>query len=150
MKTNRQRSKGATAIEMALVMIFIVQMMLGIVDFSRWLLAMITANEATRYGARIAAVCSLNASGIANRMLPLLPSGFTASNVSVVYGQSVCATGEICQVSVSLVGSPAIQSIAWFLPSTLPIPSFATVLPRESLSTTIGTGVSPPSNPLCS
>jgi Flp pilus assembly protein TadG len=153
-KNSFKFQSGATAVEMALVMIFVVQLMLGIVDFSRWLFTMNSANEATRLGARIAAVCTTNAAGIKTRMRTFLPPSITNSQITVSYLATGCATGEVCAVQVALTGSPTIASIAWFLPTNLPIPSFTTLLPRESLQTSVfppgGTAAASNTNPLCS
>jgi hypothetical protein len=128
---------GATAVEMALVMLFVVQLMFGIVDFSRWLFAMNSAAEATRYGARLAAVCDQNASGIRTKMAKFLPvqnSAYTATQIPISYLQGPCGSGEICAVSVSL-NNVGIQPISWFIVSpTMPLPALRTILPRESLS----------------
>jgi Flp pilus assembly protein TadG len=149
-----KKQSGATAVEMALVMIFVVQLMLGIVDFSRWLFTINSANEATRLGARIAAVCTTNAAGIKTRMRAFLPPSITNSQITVSYLSTGCAATEVCAVQVALTGSPGIDSIAWFLPSSLPIPSFSTLLPRESLQTSVfppgGSAAADNTNPLCS
>jgi hypothetical protein len=151
---NSKKQLGATAVEMALVMIFVVQLMLGIVDFSRWLFTINSANEATRLGARIAAVCTTDAVGIKNRMRVFLPPSILNSQIAVSYLSTGCATGEVCAVQVALINNPAIDSIAWFLPTNLPIPSFSTLIPRESLQTSVfppgGTAATNNTNPLCS
>jgi TadE-like protein len=160
----RRRQRGATAMEMALVMtFFIIPMMFGLIDFSRWFGAVIAANEATRLGARIAVVCDNPAigpaalsAGIKARMRTLLPLTVTDNNIDIQYLSLNCGAGEVCGVSVALKNAPSganpephIDAIAGalpFIPSTMPIPKFRTVLTRESLQTTIGTS----SNPLCS
>ena len=144
----RRREGGATAVEFALVGLFVFSLMLGLVDFARWLFAFNSAVEATRYGARIATVCSQNAVGVKSRMLPFLPPGSTAAtNITVTYlsgAASGCAVGEVCAVEVRLTNI-TIPKFAWYLPGPLAIPAFATTLPRESLETVIG-GVN---NPVC-
>ena len=60
-----RRQQGATAVEFALVFaFFFMPLMLGMVDFSRWLYAFNSAVEATRLGARIATVCDQDAAGV--------------------------------------------------------------------------------------
>ena len=136
--------RGTAAVEMGLVLLLLVQLLLGIVDFSRWLHASNSAAEATRLGARTAAVCSQNASGIKNRMRFFLPASTPDSAMVVEYLSTGCASTEICAIKVSLVGA-TLPSIAWFLPANLALPSFPTILPRESLVTTINAS----SNPDC-
>ena len=137
--------RGTAAVEMALVLLLLVQLMLGIVDFSRWLHASNSAAEATRLGARTAAVCSTGAAGIKDRMRPFLPPATPDAAMVVEYLSTGCAAPEICAIKVSLVGV-TLPSFAWFLPANLQLPSFATMLPRESLVTTINAS----SNPDCS
>jgi Flp pilus assembly protein TadG len=141
---------GVAAVEMALVLLFLVQLLLGIVDFGRWLHAVNSAGEATRYGARTAVVCDNSLAGRAAaraRMAFFLPAGtpVTSINIQPISGAaSGCAAGEVCAVSVSITGV-TIPAIAWFLPAQLPIPNQTVVLPRESFSSTINAS----SNPAC-
>lgn len=147
---NRRHAKqtGVAAVEMALVMLFLVQLLLGIVDFGRWLHAVNSAGEATRYGARTAVVCANTTAGrtaTKNKMAFFLPAGTPASAITVtpLSGAQVgCAATEVCAVSVSITGV-SISSIAWFLPATLPIPNQTVVLPRESLLSTIDGSTNP-------
>jgi hypothetical protein len=162
----RLAQRGATAVEMALVMtFFIIPMMFGLVDFSRWFAAVIAANEATRLGARIAVVCDNSAktgariAGIKARMRAILPPTITDAHIDIQYLPLSCASGEVCGVAVQLKSlssgpnpQPHIDAVSGafpFIPETLPLPSFRTVLTRESLETEIGTGASASTNPLC-
>ncbi len=144
------RQRGVTAVEFALVFaLFFMPLMLGLVDFSRWMFAVNSAAEATRYGARIATVCDPDAEGIKRRMKTFLPGGTDDVEIAINYltgAANGCGSGsDVCGVSVSLSGV-TIQKFAFFLPgTTYPIPAFSTTLPRESLQTTVG-GVA---NPLC-
>ncbi len=140
--------RGVAAVEMALVMLFLVQLLLGIVDFGRWLHAVNSAGEAVRLGARTAVVCDNSIAGrtaARNRMAFFLPPGTlpTAIDVQPISGAtSGCASGEVCAISVSITGL-TMPSIAWFLPAQLPIPNQTVVLPRESLLSTINASTNP-------
>lgn len=150
-KAGRQRQRGATAIEFALVFaFFFMPLMIGMVDFSRWLFAVNSAVEATRYGARIATVCDPNAAGVKDRMKFVLPGGTPDTAITLDYLSGAAngcgSAGNVCAVRVTLTGV-TIPKFAFFLPgSSYPIPPFATTLPRESLQTVVA-GVA---NPLCS
>jgi hypothetical protein len=163
---NKIQQRGATAVEMALVMtFFIIPMMFGLVDFSRWFAAVIAANEATRLGARIAVVCDNPAksgaqtAGIKARMRSILPPTITDGHIDIEYLPLSCGASEVCGVAVKLKAlssgtnpEPHIDAIAGvfpFIPAVLPLPSFRTVLTRESLESTIGSGAGASTNPLC-
>jgi Flp pilus assembly pilin Flp len=142
----RARQRGATAIEFGLVALFFFSLMMGIVDFGRWLHAMNSANEATRLGARIAATCDANAPGIRTRMTHFLPGGVNSGDIDVNYGNCPGAGTGICSVTVALNGV-TIPGIAWYLPDDLPIPPTSITLPTESLLTNLPNGGG--SNALC-
>jgi TadE-like protein len=142
------QQRGVAAVEMALVMLFLVQLLLGIVDFGRWLHAINSAGEATRYGARTAVVCDNSLAGrnaARDRMIFFLPPGTPTSAITItpLSGSTVgCAAAEVCAVSVSITGV-TLPAIAWFLPANLPIPNQSVVLPRESLLSTINASTNP-------
>ena len=133
---------GATAVEFALVAIIFFTMMLGIVDFGRWLFAVNSAAEATRFGARIAVVCDLNSPAVRSRMMPFLPGGTVDDDIGVTYIPNGCDVTTCTSVRVAL-SNVSISSIAWFLPASLPLPVFATTLPRESMKSSIDGSANP-------
>ena len=129
------KSKGATTVEFSLVAMFLFTLMFGLVDFSRWLYAINSAVEATRWGARIAAVCNPNATGVKAKMLTRLPPGTTTSNITLSYPPGM--------VNVSLTGVPFIP-VTWVLPSPITLPALSTTIPTESLTTSFGASGSNP------
>jgi hypothetical protein len=137
-----RRHFGATTVEFALSATFLFTLMFGIVDMSRWLYAINSAVEATRSGARIAAVCAPNAAGIKVGMLTQLPANTTASMIDLTYPNDSCPAGEICMVRVKLIGVP-FEPVTWILPSPITLPTLQTTVPRESLATTIGGSTNP-------
>ena len=119
-------------------MLMYVSLLLGIIDFSRWLFTINSANEAAREGARVAVVCDLSDSAIQQRMAPLLVTA-TGGSISVAYTPAGCVAnasgGTPCAgVTVSLTGY-TVPRVAWFLP-TMTLPTAATFLPRESMDST--------------
>ncbi|NKE56517.1 pilus assembly protein [Lentzea sp. PSKA42] len=54
--TNRARDRGATAVEVALLMPILLMLVMGIVDFGRALHAQITLTQAAREGVRVVAL----------------------------------------------------------------------------------------------
>lgn len=134
---------GVAAVEFALVAVVFFTLILGIMDFGRWVYKLNAASEATRYGARVAVVCDLNDSAIQDRMRIFLPEAANA-NIGVVYSPTGCTAATCESVTVSL-SNLSIDGVAWFLPSGLPIPSFSHTLTRESMQSAIDGRA----NPMC-
>lgn len=149
----RGRQGGAAIIEFAIVALLFFTLLLGIADFGRWLYTLNAASEATRLGARVAVVCDLNDTAIIDRMRRILPQASAAQIQVTYYGSNPvspgnwmagCTEASCAGVTVRLQGV-TIDSIAWFLPVSLPIPAFVTSLPRESLRSSIDGS----NNPVC-
>ena len=131
-----RRTGGAATVEFALVAMLLFTLIFGIVDFSRWLLAINSAVEATRGGARLAAVCSPGATGGYTRMLTWLPPGTTTGNITV----NSVAGGT---VTVELTGVQ-FAPVTWILPRSITLPAFRTTIPSESLSSSPSAGQTNP------
>src|SRR5690349_17078021 len=61
--TNKARDRGATAVEVALLMPIVLILVMGIVDFGRLLNAKITLTQAAREGVRVVALNKSNPTG---------------------------------------------------------------------------------------
>lgn len=123
--------KGAAAVEFALIAMVFFILLIGVVEMGRVLFTWNAATEATRYGARVAAVCDMNETAIVSRMQRIMPN-LAASNVTVAYYPSGC-TKSTCQlVKVSLTNFKVTTHIPVF-GTILTVPPFTTTLPRESL-----------------
>lgn len=136
----KSQQAGATAVEFALVLILFLTFLLGILDFSRMLFTWNAAAEATRAGARYAAVCdsTTNKPLVVAKMQSLLPQ-ITSANVQLDWEDdtgaiNTCTATDCVGVTVTLVGlnyqwiSP-IAGIVSMAPITMP--NFKTYLPRE-------------------
>lgn len=138
-----KKQGGATAVEFALVLIIFLTFFLGILDFSRMLWTWNAANEATRWGARVAVVCDKTSgtSGhptVLSKMQKFLPQLSTA-NVQVDWYDlagnlsTTCTVADCGAVNVRIVG----LDYQWLSPigfsnlAAIPMPGFATYLPRE-------------------
>lgn len=144
-----QSQLGIAAVEMALVSLIFLSLMLAVVDLSRWLYAFNAAGEATRLGARLAAVCARDATRqavIRERVQVLVPELSPERAEAVIRfdyqdadGLSApgCGSGDCRLVSVWLQDY-SIRSIAWFLPGQLSVPATRATVPRESLEITGG------------
>lgn len=124
-----RKQGGAVAVEFALVALIYFMLLLGIMEFGRWLFTLNAANEATRWGARVAAACGSTPSQIQAHVNIMLRSG--NGTLSVTYPDSTCVTTS-CMVTVTLVGATFTPLIP-FLGGTYDIPNFTTSLPREAM-----------------
>lgn len=136
------KQRGVAAIEFALVAPVFLILLIGVMELGRVLFYMNAAAEATRFGARIAVVCDLDAVGIQNRMISRL-SILELNNIAVDYNPAGCTAGNCQSVTVSLgtgdANNVTVNTVIPFLSPAFSIvmPSFSTTLPRESLRTTI-------------
>ncbi|KVM53950.1 TadE/TadG family type IV pilus assembly protein [Burkholderia ubonensis] len=138
----RRTERGATVVEFALVAAIFCTLLIGICEFGRVLFYWNTASEAMRLGARTATVCDADASVIKQRITKLMPL-LKASNVTLTYTPSGCdsdaATARSTCTFVTLqVTGITIKTLIPFVKINVPMPSFSTTLPRESLMSSTG------------
>lgn len=132
----KRHQRGATAIEFALVFILFITFLLAVVDFSRMLFTWNAVTEATRAGARYAAVCHDAASDTApvlTRMQALVPA---IQAIDLVWEPAGCtqSTCESLNLSVSNLQYHWISPIAGLAAlAPLPMPGFSTSLVREAM-----------------
>lgn len=144
MRRRRLPSRGTTTVEFAVVGMVALMILLGCIEIGRLFFTINTVAEATRRGARLAAVCPLNdpavvratlmatADGSRSRFMP----GLTAGNVRVDYLDGAgAATGSLASVAYVRVAITGYTLSLWIplIDSAVGIPSFATTLPAESL-----------------
>lgn len=149
-KGTYKRQRGAAAVEFALVALVFFAVLLGIMEFGRWLFVLNSTAEATRWGARLAVVCDVNDSTIKTRMRFMVPQ-LADGDISIAYIPNNCSadgsSGAPCQsVSVSIVAGKTMPTMTGFFGSVFAIPPFATTLPRESMQSTNSAGEA---NPVC-
>jgi Flp pilus assembly protein TadG len=141
----RYRQQGLSTVEFALVAVLLFIMIFGVIEFGRAFFVASALDEATRRGARMAAVCPVNDPAIAqaaafnNGLVP----GLDATDIVVEYlddaGGVVIdppAAGftAIRYVRVRVVGFQHQMFIPLITPlSVFTMPEYATILPRESL-----------------
>ncbi|MGM9486093.1 TadE/TadG family type IV pilus assembly protein [Ideonella sp. YS5] len=136
MRRHAHGQRGVAAVEFALVCGVFFTLLLGVVEMGRLLWTWNAATEATRLGARVAAVCDLNEPHIKTQMIGRLPS-LTASNIVVTYlnppaADNTCTISTCKAVRVSLTGYEY-EAIIPFVPLTLDLPAFTTTLRREHM-----------------
>jgi len=145
----RRQQRGTTTVEFAIIGTVLMVVMFGTLEFGRALFVINTLAEATRRGARMAAVCPIGdpkpaqvavfANGGSNSAIV---AGLTTANVQIQYldisGNLVATPGtaagfnSIRYVRVRIVGFTHTLLIPLHL-TTVPLSGFSTTLPRESL-----------------
>jgi hypothetical protein len=146
----KRRQKGLYIVEFALVAGLFFVLLFGIIEFARALFTWNTLTEATRRGARLAAVCPVGHASIANVTVfndpgiagasPILPTLSSADVITQYLDQAGAVTAnfnDIRYVRVSIIGFQHTLLIPPLIPGlpvmTLNAPTFETTLPRESL-----------------
>lgn len=138
----RRNQQGTTVVEFAIVGIVFFTVMFALIDFSRIFFSLAALDESTRRGARIAAVCPIDDPEIKqvalfNGLVPTL----AAADILVQYldsdGDDVLLPtgtgyGDIRYVRVSIQGFQLQTFIPGFA-GMIPMPSFETTIPAESL-----------------
>lgn len=139
-RTRRRLQTGAAIIEFALVAMIFLTALIGVMEFGRWLFTLNAAGEATRWGARLAVVCSQDDPVIKQKMRAILGS-VTDSQISVQYVPTGCDASSCKTVTVQLSGATFTPLIP-FMGATVALPPFTTSLPRELMNSA--------GNPVCS
>ncbi|MEN8132003.1 MAG: TadE family protein [Pseudomonadota bacterium] len=141
----RKNQQGTTMVEFAIIAVTLFIVLFGVIEVGRAFFVWNTVSEATRRGARLAAVCPPNHTAVAEVTIlnspgggansPIL-QGLSTGNVSVEYldedGNSTGGAFPISYVRVSIVNYQHTLLIP-FLLSTITVPPFSTTLPAESL-----------------
>lgn len=145
----RVQSRGATAVELALVLSLLISLVLGVVDLARWTLAAEGLHEGARLGARLAAVCDVQDPVVSDRVRQRLTTlsgvddGTTSAMSGVMptillnYEPSGCNTASCTAVRVTLQGA-AMPGVAPWWTGPLALPTAMVEVPRESLRSTVG------------
>lgn len=140
----RQQS-GTTSVEFAIIGVVAMVVIFAVIEFGRMVFVVNALSEATRRGARMAAVCPLNDPAIARVTVFNAPGGgsnspviggFSTANVDVRYldqnGAQTAAFTQIQYVRVQIVNFQHSLLIPLAV-STFTLPGFPSTLPRESL-----------------
>ena len=141
----KKSQQGLTTVEFAIIGLLFFIVLFAVIEFGRLLWVWNTLGEATRRGARAAAVCPVGHSAPANIAVFNAPNGsgtspvlagLSTDNVTVQYLNSAGGTtgtfSEIRYVRVSITGY-TFNLLIPTLNATLNAPAFETTLPRESL-----------------
>jgi Flp pilus assembly protein TadG len=144
-------------VEFAIIGMVAMVVLFAVIEFSRMVFVVNSLSEATRRGARMAAVCPINDPAIAQVATFNNPGGGSGSspvvnglgtgNIAVSYlnaaGNPTADFMQIEYVQVRIVNFRHTLLVPMFV-RTITLPAFASTLPRESLGVPrVGTGPLP-------
>lgn len=139
LKPSIRHQRGAAAVEFALVSILFLALVIAVIEFSMLMYVYSTAIEATRLGARIAAVCDVGDDVVKTRMKWML-SILEPGNIDISYPAAGCSSAACDPVTVRIINLTYRATIP-LVPLTFNVPDFATSVPSESLNSA--------DNPIC-
>ena len=163
MKIIRSRQKGTVMVELAIISLLFFILLFAVLEFSRLFFVWNAVADATRLGARAAAVCIVNSNDIAEITRsdpnatgnPLLPNDIDASNIQVRYlnanGAQVVNPNpanvpgfmQVRYVEVSIINYQH-ELLIPVLGGMVTLPPFTTTRPREALGILpLAAGVAP-------
>lgn len=157
----KKREQGLFLVEFAIIAAALFILLFALIELARIIWIWNTADEATRRGARVAAVCPIDHPAVPEATIFAQPGsggpspilrGLTTANVQVDYldanGDPETTFGEINYVRVSLVNYQVTPLIP-FINTTFTLPPFDTTIPSESLGF-IPNPANPTATPVCS
>lgn len=140
-----KRQQGAAAVEFAFVVILVIFLLLGLIEFGRAMFTWNSAVDATRRGARTAAIVAVGDSAAVlaemRLIMPELETGNGSGNVTIEYATNgnnfpaACESGTCRFVRVS-IDNYVFQPLVFFLPASIRLPPFSTTYPVEALGAT--------------
>jgi len=140
-----KREQGIFTVEFAIIATALFIVLFAVIELSRILWVWNTIDEATRRGARLAAVCPINHPAVPEVTVFAQPGGgpdspilqgLSTANVSVQYldqnGDPNTVFNDIQFVRVSIINY-SITPLIPFVTTVFTLPPFETTLPSESL-----------------
>jgi len=127
------RQRGAAAVEFALVALVFFTLLLGIMEFGRWMFTLNAASEATRLGARLAVVCSLEDEELIRQRMSELTISISPAQMVIDYIPANCDVGN-CRTVTARVQEAEFRPLIPLLGASFAIPPFAVSLPREYMN----------------
>lgn len=131
----KNKQKGTYTVEFAVVGTLLFMTLFGVIEVARTLFTWNTLVEATRRGARIAAVCPINHVSIQQKTRDLMPDPTTGTVVVTYYDKDGSATtnpGSARSAKVEIQDYRH-NFVVPFVDQILTAPKFETTIPTESL-----------------
>lgn len=139
-RRSTRHQQGVAAVEFALVSIVFFTLLLGVMEFGRWMFTLNAANEATRLGARLAVVCSQSAENLIRQRMSDMTVSIAPDHMVIEYLPANCDAGSCKTVSARVEGA-SFRPLIPLMGTAYAIPSFEVNLPRESMNSDL--------NPVC-
>lgn len=140
--SRRGNQFGAAIVEFALVAMIFFTLLIGIMEFGRWLFTLNAANEATRLGARLAVVCSNSSADVVKIKARMheIASSIPVSKMVIDYSPVGCNASN-CKTVTARLNAATFSPLIPLMGGSYPVPNFATSLPRELMNSA--------GNPVC-
>lgn len=135
----RKYNRGAAAVEFAIASMLFLALTIGVIEFGMVAYVYSTAVEATRLGARLAAVCDAGDATVKQKMTKILPI-LTPDKINISYPSTGCSALSCDPVTVTIQGL-TVRPLIPFVSVSFPVPAFTTSIPTESLASA--------DNPIC-
>ena len=132
--------RGVATVEFAVVAIVFFSLLLGIMEFGRWMFTLNAASEATRLGARLAVVCSPSEAPLIQQRMSQMTVSIPPAAMAIEYRPTGCDAASCKTVTARLQGA-TFQPLIPFFGGRYAIPAFAVTLPREYMNSN--------QNPVC-
>ncbi|MDI3323798.1 pilus assembly protein [Pontibacterium granulatum] len=149
MPTNKNKQRGATSVEFAIIGVVFFMVLFAVIEFGRLMFVMETLDEITRRGARLAAVCPVDAASVSfvqNQAMfnGGVVAGLEAEMINVTFweqdGTEVIPDPADPESAIPLIDYVRVgidnfqhQMLIPTLNFTIPMPDFNTTIPSESL-----------------
>ena len=125
------KERGAATVEFALVFVFFMALVIGVMEFARLMLVFSAAVEATRLGARVAVVCGPEDGAAVRARMKQTLGILEPENILISYPEPGCAPATCEPVTVRLQDA-RVRLYNPLVPIEVPIPSFASAVSAES------------------
>lgn len=125
--------RGVASVEFAMVALVFFTLLLGTMEFGRWMFTLNAASEATRQGARLAVVCSLSDAPLIERRMSELTVSIAPAHMVIDYLPAGCDAGS-CRTVTARVAGATFRPLIPFMGRSFAIPSFEVSLPREYMN----------------
>ena len=140
MSARKPFQRGAALVEFAFIVILLLTIILGILEAGRALYQWNSAVDATRIGARTAAIAAMNDRTTIENAMRLDLTGLQDATVSIAYSADgsftdTCAGRGTCMF-VRVGVTYTFNSQVFVLPWEIQMPTFYTTLPVEALGAT--------------
>lgn len=138
----RTKQRGVYTVEFAIIGVLLFTVLFSVIEVGRTLFVWNTLTEATRRGARIAAVCGINHGSTIAKTKDLFPDKTTGTVVVTYFDRNGMATTDPAVATMVKVEIQGYQHhfVVPGLNHIMTAPRFETTIPTESLGYVVSCG----------